>query len=238
MSETNDKHLRYRRLYRSRRERILGGVCGGLAEYLGASPVVMRLIWIVLAFIWGVGIIAYILALVVAPLEKETSGQKSQSAGRRAGLLIGMFLIVVGLIALLENLLWHPIWLWEPLKTSIFPAILTVIGLILLFVRLRPAAVYKSEVCSCEHPGADEARLSSAPPIQPAAGLRRSRAEKVLCGLCGGIGCHFHIDPTLVRLGWATGTLLTKGFGILVYFFMVLLVPKEPERPRDASKFG
>ncbi|NIP40039.1 MAG: PspC domain-containing protein [Candidatus Aenigmarchaeota archaeon] len=57
-----------RRLYRSGRDRILGGVCGGIAEYLGVDPVIIRLLWIVLSFAsWGTGILVYIIFWIVIP---------------------------------------------------------------------------------------------------------------------------------------------------------------------------
>lgn len=55
------------RLYRSGKDRILGGVCGGIAEYLGVDPVIIRLLWIVGTFAWGFGIILYIICWVIIP---------------------------------------------------------------------------------------------------------------------------------------------------------------------------
>ncbi len=56
-----------RRLYRSGNDKILGGVCGGIAEYLGVDPVIIRLLWIVGTFAWGFGIILYIFCWIVIP---------------------------------------------------------------------------------------------------------------------------------------------------------------------------
>jgi phage shock protein C len=56
-----------RRLYRSGKDRILGGVCGGVAEYLGVDPVIIRLIWVISVFAWGFGILAYIIAWIIIP---------------------------------------------------------------------------------------------------------------------------------------------------------------------------
>ncbi|UCF09050.1 MAG: PspC domain-containing protein [Thermoplasmata archaeon] len=51
-----------KKLYRSTRDKWLGGVCGGLAEYFDMDPVIIRLLWIVVTiFSAGVGIIAYLL---------------------------------------------------------------------------------------------------------------------------------------------------------------------------------
>jgi len=56
-----------RRLYRSGKDKILGGVCGGIAEYLGVDPVIIRLIWVISVFAWGFGILAYIIAWIIIP---------------------------------------------------------------------------------------------------------------------------------------------------------------------------
>jgi len=56
-----------RRLYRSGKDRILGGVCGGIAEYLGVDPVIIRLLWIVGTLAWGFGIILYIICWIIIP---------------------------------------------------------------------------------------------------------------------------------------------------------------------------
>lgn len=57
-----------RRLYRSRSQRLLGGVCGGLAEYLNTDPTVIRLLWVLFSFM-GAGFIVYLVAWVLVPEE-------------------------------------------------------------------------------------------------------------------------------------------------------------------------
>jgi len=56
-----------KRLYRSGDDKILGGVCGGIADYLGVDPVLIRLLWVVFSLIWGTGILAYIIAWIIIP---------------------------------------------------------------------------------------------------------------------------------------------------------------------------
>jgi phage shock protein C len=56
-----------KRLYRSKDERMLAGVCGGLGEYLEVDPTVIRLAMVLLAFAGGPGIIAYIVLWIVVP---------------------------------------------------------------------------------------------------------------------------------------------------------------------------
>jgi phage shock protein C len=58
-----------KRLYRSRYEKKLGGVCAGLARYFEIDVSLVRLIWILLAVFYGSGILAYLLAWIIIPEE-------------------------------------------------------------------------------------------------------------------------------------------------------------------------
>lgn len=52
-------------LYKSKRNRTLLGVCGGIAEYLDIDPTVIRILWILFTFMGGAGILAYIVCALV-----------------------------------------------------------------------------------------------------------------------------------------------------------------------------
>ncbi len=56
-----------KQLYRSRTNRKIAGVCGGLGEYMNLDPTVVRLIWVLLFFFAGVGILAYLIAALIIP---------------------------------------------------------------------------------------------------------------------------------------------------------------------------
>ena len=60
-----------KKLYRSRSDRMVFGVCGGLAKYFGMDSTIVRIIAVVLMLATGVGIIAYIILAVVVPLENS-----------------------------------------------------------------------------------------------------------------------------------------------------------------------
>ncbi len=57
-------------LRRSRNDRWLGGVCGGIAKVTGIESWVWRLLWVVMAFFAGVGILAYVLCWIFVPDEQ------------------------------------------------------------------------------------------------------------------------------------------------------------------------
>ncbi len=56
-----------RRLYRSGKDKILGGVCGGLGEYFGIDSTLIRLAWIIFSLVYGSGVLAYIIAWIIIP---------------------------------------------------------------------------------------------------------------------------------------------------------------------------
>lgn len=58
-----------KRLYRSRSNRMIAGVCAGIADYFGIDPTLVRLLVVFLTFAGGSGILAYIIAAIVIPEE-------------------------------------------------------------------------------------------------------------------------------------------------------------------------
>lgn len=56
--------------------------------------------------------------------------------------------------------------------------------------------------------------------------LRKSAASKMICGVCGGIGEYFNIDPTVIRLIWAILTICGIGSGIIVYIIAAIIMPE------------
>ena len=60
-----------KKLYRSRTDKQLAGVCAGLANYLGMDPTVVRLVWALVSLFAGAGLIAYIVCALVIPEEPE-----------------------------------------------------------------------------------------------------------------------------------------------------------------------
>lgn len=59
-----------RRLYRSRTDRQLAGVCGGLADYFGIDPTIVRVLFVLLALAGGPGLIFYIILALIIPEQR------------------------------------------------------------------------------------------------------------------------------------------------------------------------
>lgn len=60
-----------KRLYRSASDRMLLGVCGGIGEYLNVDSTIIRLLWAILVFWGGIGILAYLVAAVIIPGQSD-----------------------------------------------------------------------------------------------------------------------------------------------------------------------
>lgn len=97
-----------RRLVRSRRDRMIGGVCGGVARYLDVDPVLLRIAAVALALSGGAGVLAYIVAWIVIPEADEDEPERAGPvAGRHAvAVAVGAALVGVGVLLLLRQ--WLP----------------------------------------------------------------------------------------------------------------------------------
>jgi phage shock protein PspC (stress-responsive transcriptional regulator) len=83
-----------RRLLRSRSDRVIGGVCGGLGRYFNVDPIIFRIGAVVLALVGGAGLLAYLAALLLIP-----SDDSPAAAGAPAGR--NRWLVIVGVVVLL-----------------------------------------------------------------------------------------------------------------------------------------
>ena len=58
--------------------------------------------------------------------------------------------------------------------------------------------------------------------------LYRSKTDRRIAGVCGGLGNYFDIDPTIIRLAWVVA-LFFAGGGLFAYLLVMIIVPQEPE---------
>lgn len=131
------------KLYRSEKNKVLGGVCGGLGEYVGIDPTIIRIIFVLLALFGGGGVLIYFILWVVMP-PKSKLGKKSETyikenveelktrtkevAGNDRKAFLGVILIVVGFSILAENLGFHTFsFVWK-----LWPLVIVALGLAVL----------------------------------------------------------------------------------------------------------
>jgi phage shock protein C len=70
-----------KRLYRSAKSKVFGGVAGGIAEYFDIDPIIIRLLFVIIAFAGGGGAIVYLILWIALPLEPITSFNMNMGSG-------------------------------------------------------------------------------------------------------------------------------------------------------------
>jgi phage shock protein C len=92
-------------LRKSRDERVVAGVCGGIGRYLGVDPILIRVAFVVLAVGGGLGFLLYGLAWLVIPNESpgEDVGTVPRSSTAGGRVLVGTSLIALGAIILIDR---------------------------------------------------------------------------------------------------------------------------------------
>lgn len=130
--------MEIKRIYRSKEESVIAGICGGIAEYFAIDPVLVRLIWLALIFFGTMGVFLYILAWIIIPLKKELVPPQTYTYTR----------------------------------------------------------------------------------------LLRSRDDRMIAGICGGLGKYFNKDPVVFRM-LALLLLFSFGIGFWIYLLGILLIPSE-----------
>ncbi|MEN6570765.1 MAG: PspC domain-containing protein [Anaerolineaceae bacterium] len=141
------------RLYRSKTDVILGGVCSGLGKYLGIDPTLVRLFFVLISLAGGVGVLAYLVMWIVIPQEQAvTTGAPgvftSEGLGDRANTMrnefvdavskpnpkaikiIGLGLVIYGGYLILKQ--FHLPWLSWLTSEMIWAGLLILAGIVLI----------------------------------------------------------------------------------------------------------
>ena len=209
---TQSTDFKNRKLYRSQIQRMIGGVCGGMAEYFNIDPNIVRLIFVILAFFGGSGILIYIASLIIIPNNPDQEvPEKRESIIKDKPLFWGSLLIVVGVFLLFRQMgLFYSFQFWHIPWQSVWAIVLILIGAVLLFNKTREDKIEE---------GAEDTEKK----------LYRSRRQKMVGGVCGGLAEYFELDVSIIRVLWVIGTIISAGVGILVYIIMLIVFPEKPE---------
>jgi phage shock protein C len=152
----------HRKLYRSRSDRMIGGVCGGLGAYLSLDPMLIRLFFVLLALGQGAGVLIYLILWFVLPVEGSPAAADSSGVNvpenahdfadrakemgtelrdsmvgpnSQGRVVIGLVFVCLGILFLLQNL--DISWLQWLRFNVLWPFLLIVGGLVLLVRGLR-----------------------------------------------------------------------------------------------------
>lgn len=118
-----------RSLRRSRDDRVIAGVAGGLGRYLGVDPVVVRVAFVVLAVFGGSGVLAYLVGWLVIP-EEPAGGISAPAdvaaATNTSSVVIGILLVAAGGLLLLDQLV-------PGFRSLLGPLLLMALGIVVLW---------------------------------------------------------------------------------------------------------
>lgn len=197
------------RITRSQSDRLLTGVCGGVADYFSIDPTLVRLIWIFFTLFGGSGLLAYIIATLMIPDSNSQEGYFKLDS-LKSNPLWGVLFIFSGLIFFLQYddifyLFWASFW-GNFINISI-AFVLLGISIYLLYNR-------QSQIKS------NNKNVLANP-------LHLSIDDKKLAGVCGGLGQSLVIDPNIVRVLWVFGTFMSIGVGVLLYIILALILPEQ-----------
>ncbi len=216
-------------VYRHPTNKSLGGVCAGLADFVGWDPVVMRGIWVVATFVTsGAGFMVYLLLWLLLPVGTQATGQVRPAAiqfSNLGGSRVATVLLALGGIWMLSNLGILPALADTAgvfLRIFFWPLLLIGIGYMLLRGRGDTLRSHFSDL----HAKVG-GRVRAAGDAQSRMPVRRSRSNRMVLGLCGGLGERLGIDANLIRLAWAIFIFGTMGMGLIAYFVIALFVPEE-----------
>jgi phage shock protein C len=205
---------KFKRLYRSKNDKMIGGVCGGFGEYLGMDAIIIRIIWVISLFLGGVGFILYLAALIMIP--ENPDEKSSETQGRKKtdkNVLLGTLLIILGSFFLLRQFGIMPhINFWSLPWQSFWALALIILGVLLIFNFA---------------PGNKEKNGDLFPGLKNGNQIYRSKTERKVAGVCAGLAHYFCVDANLIRLGFVLLTIVSAGLGLLVYIIMVIVFPEE-----------
>jgi len=127
-----------KRLYRSKQNKVIAGICGGIAEYFSLDPTIVRVIWVLITLLGGTGILAYLICIFIIPEGPEyevfdadySQGQekygyydeeKRLNNSEKNKMILGIIFVILGVIFFLRRYYWFDM-------RTLLPFVLIIIG--------------------------------------------------------------------------------------------------------------
>ena len=225
MQQKNEKTTQnsneVKKLYRSKVDRIFAGVCAGIAEYFNIDVTIVRVITLILFFFKGIGIFFYLICLITMK-ENPQQSAADRKQSQNTAIYWGIGLVLLGL-SLLPHWRWNywsvNIFCWHLFDPWLFDWDIFWPTVIILF-----GVLYLVHVLRQDKEGSVDEKTTDK--------FFRSRRDKVIGGVCGGIAENMKIDPVIVRIGWIVLSLATKFIlGIIVYILCMIIFSEQPIKP-------
>ena len=173
----------------------------------------MRILWVFFTIFGGSGILAYLVAVFIIPDEttaKDVTPRRLIDGFNDKTLLWGVLLVLVGIILFFQhgdliNSIWS--YFWNSGINVLLALIIIGVGVYLLYQERQ--------------------KISSMFGLGSERPLSLSEKDKQLAGICGGIAESIDIDPTIIRIFWMYGTIMSVGIGLILYFILALVLPNK-----------
>lgn len=207
----------FQRLYRDSSQKVFAGVCSGLSTYFEVDVVLIRILFVLSAF-WGLGLLAYIILWVIMPKQQIMTSDinRKYETNPLVYQWLGGSLIFLGLLLLLDNfnlnIFSH---FYDLLADFGFPIALILVGSLMIYLRFKnPEMIQQTE---------GNENMNTQEPKR----LTRVMKEKMIGGVCSGLGYYFNIDPVIIRALAIVAFFASYGVAVLVYIVMMIVTPKD-----------
>lgn len=190
---------------------LIAGVCTGVANYFGIEPIIIRVLFAVSIFLGGWGIIFYIIAALLLPSELKTDENLDNEIQENsyAKTIAGSLFVFIGIFFIADNFgFMNYLFVFGLPKFLLLPVIMILKGGFILF-KINDFTPVKS--------GTKKTKFY------------RSRTDRRLMGVCGGLADYLNIESNNLRMLWIIFSFLTIGAGIVLYLFIAALTVKEVE---------
>ncbi|OGU34629.1 MAG: hypothetical protein A2068_14710 [Ignavibacteria bacterium GWB2_35_6b] len=202
---------RQKSLSKIKKGSLIAGVCTGIANYFGIEPVIIRVLFAVSIFLGGWGIIFYIIAALLLPSELTTDENSNIEIHENsyAKTIAGSLFVFIGIFFIADNFgFMNYLFFFGLPKFLLLPVTMILTGGFILF-KINDFLPVKS--------GTKKTKFY------------RSRNDKRLLGVCGGLADYLNVESNNLRMLWIIFSFLTIGAGIVLYIFIAVFTEKEAE---------
>jgi phage shock protein PspC (stress-responsive transcriptional regulator) len=206
-----------KKLQRSKNNVVIAGVCSGIAEYLNMDVANVRVIALLTILLGGWGAIAYVITSLLLPAE-QTSKQLTDTEFN--SLRKENFRTVLSGLLILTGLHFAFVYIGFGSGERIF---LLPNGLVFPFVSIAFGIILLRKNGS----------KNVEPDIRNSKNYFRSRTDRRIMGVCGGLSRYLNLDSSALRIIFTIATLLTLGIFAVVYIYFSLFTSYEMEKKLD-----
>jgi len=246
--------------YRHPTDKLAGGVCGGIADYLGWEPVMVRILWVVVTLFTAgfAGLAVYGALWLLLPVGTIKDGQVDAPAISLSerNIVPGAFVLIgLGIIWLLSNvgILGSLVWVMSFVGMIFWPTVLIGIGYLMLrevdsekwsfdnintnfsanWGQARDKVRDQANKFSNNSSGNVGDLKNGFSRMRQSIPFKRSREDRMALGVCGGIGEKLGFDANLVRFVWVAVSIASMGLGVFGYLGLAVLLPENGAEARQ-----